>query len=174
MRIFLTGVAGFIGASVARSLLEKGHSVSGVDSLNAYYDPTLKRARLARLEGLDGFSFLQTDIADAKALARAATGESFDVIAHAIDDADKLMPNDHRHLNRFLRPCVPVVNVHVGSADGCFQHANQHIVAADFWNRNIFEPETRLTFSLHNRLHQFLHEQKLGESGTQESMKVRE
>src|SRR5258707_1015841 len=82
MRIFLTGVAGFIGASVARSLLEKGHSVSGVDSLNAYYDPKLKRARLARLEGLNGFSFLQTDIADAKALARAATCESFDVIVH--------------------------------------------------------------------------------------------
>ena len=82
MKIFLTGVAGFIGASVAQALLEKGHSVRGVDSLNAYYDPALKRARLARVQQRDGFAFIQADIADAGALARAAGGESFEVIVH--------------------------------------------------------------------------------------------
>ncbi len=69
-----------------------------------------------------------------------AAGEPFYVIAHAIDNADKLMADDHRHRNRFLRPRVPVVDVHVRAADGCFQHADQHIVAADFWNGNFFEP----------------------------------
>ena len=82
MKIFLTGVAGFIGSYVAQALLEKGHSVRGVDSLNAYYDPALKRARLARLEGRKEFAFTQADIADAGALTRAAGGESFDVIVH--------------------------------------------------------------------------------------------
>ena len=82
MKIFLTGVAGFIGASVAQRLLEKGHSVRGVDSLNAYYDPALKQARLARLQGHKGFGFVQADIADPGALARGTGGESFEVIVH--------------------------------------------------------------------------------------------
>jgi UDP-glucuronate 4-epimerase len=82
MKIFLTGAAGFIGASLAQALLEKGHSVRGVDSLNAYYDPALKRARLARLQGRKDFAFMQADISDAGALTSAAVGDSFDVIVH--------------------------------------------------------------------------------------------
>jgi UDP-glucuronate 4-epimerase len=82
MKIFITGVAGFIGSHIAQALLEKGHRVSGLDSLNAYYDPALKQARLARLQARNGFAFMQADIADAGALARATGGESFDVIVH--------------------------------------------------------------------------------------------
>src|SRR5207302_2215698 len=82
MKIFLTGVAGFIGAAVAQALLGRGHAVSGVDSLNAYYDPALKQARLARLREHDRFGFMQADIADAEALARAVADESFEVIVH--------------------------------------------------------------------------------------------
>src|SRR5260370_11550637 len=69
-----------------------------------------------------------------------AAPKAFDVVAHAIHNADKLMANDHRHGNRFLRPCIPVVDVHVRAADRCFQHANQHVVAANFWNRNFLDP----------------------------------
>ncbi len=46
MKILVTGVAGFIGAAVAKRLLAEGHAVIGVDNLNAYYDPALKMARL--------------------------------------------------------------------------------------------------------------------------------
>ncbi len=48
-------------------LLARGEQVVGLDNLNAYYDPTLKRARLAKLEGRKGFSFHRLDIADRKA-----------------------------------------------------------------------------------------------------------
>src|SRR5262245_19244693 len=41
-----------------------------------------------------------------------ALRESFDVIAHAIDNADKFMANYHWHRDRFLRPGVPVIDVH--------------------------------------------------------------
>ena len=82
MRIFLTGVAGFIGFHAATALLGRGHEVFGVDALNAYYDPALKRARLAKLQGAKGFSFAVVDIADREALAVAAGSKAFDVILH--------------------------------------------------------------------------------------------
>lgn len=76
MTVLVTGVAGFIGLHVARALLARGESVLGVDSLNAYYDPALKRARLAELERLPGFRFVRLDIADAEAMTALAREEA--------------------------------------------------------------------------------------------------
>ena len=56
MTLLVTGVAGFIGYHLAEALLARGETLLGLDSLNDYYDPDLKRARLARLEGRPGFS----------------------------------------------------------------------------------------------------------------------
>ena len=68
MTVLVTGVAGFIGFHVAFALAERGERVVGIDNLDAYYDVALKKARLARLEGLDGFSFRVLDITDAAAM----------------------------------------------------------------------------------------------------------
>jgi UDP-glucuronate 4-epimerase len=68
--ILVTGCAGFIGHAVARALLARGERVLGVDNLNAYYDPGLKRDRLAALAG-DRFTFLQQDLADRPSLTAA-------------------------------------------------------------------------------------------------------
>ena len=48
--ILVTGVAGFIGFHCARTLLDRGETVIGVDNLSDYYAVELKRARLAVLE----------------------------------------------------------------------------------------------------------------------------
>ena len=48
----------------------------------------------------------------------------------------------------FCAQCVPVVDVHVRATDRRLQHADQHVIAADFWNRNILEPQTRLALWL--------------------------
>ena len=69
MRVLLTGAAGFIGASVAARLLRRGDLVVGVDNLSPYYDPALKRARLARLPAQERFVFEQRDVADQAAVA---------------------------------------------------------------------------------------------------------
>src|SRR5262245_8391932 len=82
MRILLTGAAGFIGSHLAGALLDKGHEVTGLDSLNAYYDPGLKLSRLARLEGRKGFRFAKADLADELALAAGAGDRVYDVIVH--------------------------------------------------------------------------------------------
>ncbi|MER8578427.1 NAD-dependent epimerase/dehydratase family protein [Mesorhizobium sp. M0965] len=82
MPILVTGAAGFIGSYVCLNLLERGDSVVGVDNLNDYYDPRLKRARLARLLGRRGFSFLEIDIADPMGLARALNGQNINKVVH--------------------------------------------------------------------------------------------
>ena len=84
MSVLVTGAAGFIGAATARALLERGEEVVGIDSLNDYYDPALKQARLDRLAEHFGerFRFEQVDFADADALKRLADANGFDRIVH--------------------------------------------------------------------------------------------
>ena len=80
MNILVTGVAGFIGHAVARALLARGDSVTGIDNLNSYYSVQLKRDRLADMG--NGLSFHHLDFADDKALDTALAGQKFDAIVH--------------------------------------------------------------------------------------------
>jgi len=85
MAVLVTGTAGFIGAATARALLERGaEDVVGIDNLNDYYDPSLKRARLERLSSRfdNRFRFEQVDFSDAKALNEMASRYNFDRIVH--------------------------------------------------------------------------------------------
>ena len=80
MTIIVTGAAGFIGYHMCDALLARGDRVIGIDNLNDYYDVALKEARLARLEGRDGFSFARADICDRDALD-LATGAAQEISA---------------------------------------------------------------------------------------------
>ena len=83
MAILVTGAAGFIGAAVCHALLARGDRVIGIDNLNDYYDPALKRARLERLTDRQGdFEFEQVDFSDMAALDRALDGAEVDRIVH--------------------------------------------------------------------------------------------
>jgi UDP-glucuronate 4-epimerase len=64
MTVLVTGTAGFIGSHVAAALLARGEAVVGIDNLNAYYEVSLKEARLARLAPNAAFRFERMDIAD--------------------------------------------------------------------------------------------------------------
>jgi UDP-glucuronate 4-epimerase len=64
MPTLVTGAAGFIGFHVCRQLLARGERVIGVDSINDYYDPALKQARLQQIADSPGFTFLKADLAD--------------------------------------------------------------------------------------------------------------
>jgi UDP-glucuronate 4-epimerase len=61
--VLVTGAAGFIGFALARRLLESRHAVVGIDSINDYYDPALKKARLAVLSNFGKFTFHKVDLA---------------------------------------------------------------------------------------------------------------
>lgn len=83
MRVLVTGAAGFIGFHVSHHLLERGDTVLGIDSLNEYYEVTLKDARLAELAKVgDGFAFKHVDFSDHVALDAALDSEQFDRIVH--------------------------------------------------------------------------------------------
>ena len=80
--ILVTGCAGFIGMHTALSLLARGRQVTGVDSLDPYYDVTLKEARLARLARQPGFRFIRADLADAGATAGLFRDGAFGQVVH--------------------------------------------------------------------------------------------
>ncbi len=60
----VTGAAGFIGSRLTEMLIEQGHTVTGVDNLNAAYDVRMKEYRLRRLQALPGFTFQKLDISE--------------------------------------------------------------------------------------------------------------
>ena len=63
-KILVTGVAGFIGYHLAKRLLEKGYELAGLDNLNNYYDPQLKKDRLEQLINHPNFKFTKIDFTD--------------------------------------------------------------------------------------------------------------
>jgi len=67
--ILVTGAAGFIGFHVVQRLLRDGHAVHGLDNINDYYDPELKRARLRLLTAEPKFTFHKTDLIDQAAIS---------------------------------------------------------------------------------------------------------
>ena len=83
MSILVTGAAGFIGFHLAELLLKQGQAVIGIDNLNDYYDPQLKRDRLAKLKNWNGFSFHELDVSNrVKIEALVAASEEIVGIVH--------------------------------------------------------------------------------------------
>lgn len=81
-RILITGAAGFIGYHLCLRLLNSGMRVFGADSVNSYYDPQLKRARLAELVSFTEFTFLEGDLADAAFVETLFAEAKPDVVVH--------------------------------------------------------------------------------------------
>jgi UDP-glucuronate 4-epimerase len=82
VKLLVTGVAGFIGLHTTLRLLAAGHEVVGVDNLNDYYDPQLKRDRLGHLLVHPGFRFFHQDIADEKSLAESFSTAAPERVVH--------------------------------------------------------------------------------------------
>lgn len=85
MKVLVTGCAGFIGFHLTLALLDRGDIVVGVDNLNNYYDPNLKRDRLnviSRHANVSDFSFLEQDIANRNAMTKLFGDYNFDVVVN--------------------------------------------------------------------------------------------
>ncbi|EKD41889.1 MAG: hypothetical protein ACD_73C00461G0002, partial [uncultured bacterium] len=87
MKIFITGLAGFIGSHLSETLLRKGHDVSGVDNLNDFYAPFLKKKNLATIEETAqktkaNFSYDEGDIRDEEKIFALLSQFKPDAVVH--------------------------------------------------------------------------------------------
>ncbi len=81
-RILVTGVAGFIGSTLADRLLAEGREVVGLDSFDPYYAESLKWRNLEGAQKEPGFRLVTGDIRDAKAVNRLFEEGRFDAVVH--------------------------------------------------------------------------------------------
>ncbi|WP_068076572.1 GDP-mannose 4,6-dehydratase [Novosphingobium lentum] len=147
MRVLVTGVAGFIGYSLATQLLARGDTVIGIDIVNDYYDVRLKEARLARLvdQGGDRFRFHRIDFADYPALTAALADEKFERIIHLGAQAGVRysIENPHAYVTANLVGHLNLLEV--GRHRGA-----EHMVYAS--SSSVYGGNTKLPFSVEDRV----------------------
>lgn len=80
--ILITGAAGFIGHATALALLGNGQSIVGIDNFNDYYDPTLKKARIATLQNHSGFQMCIGDVANPDTISDLVQRHSIRRVIH--------------------------------------------------------------------------------------------
>ena len=142
--VLVTGAAGFIGFHVARQLLAEGRAVVGLDNLNSYYDPALKRARLDILRGERGFAFEQIDLADRASVERLFAQHRFARVVHLAAQAGVRYSIDHPHAYVDAN-LVGFVNV----LEGCRHHGCGHLVYAS--SSSVYGANTKQPFSVDDR-----------------------
>lgn len=145
MKILVTGAAGFIGYFVAQRLLEAGHDVIGLDNLNDYYDPALKRDRIAQLKPFEGFTFLAMDVADRPSMAELFQAHSFDRVIHLAAQAGVRysLENPSAYIDSNL---VGFGNI----LEGCRQTGVAHLVYAS--SSSVYGANETVPFSVHQNV----------------------
>ncbi|AKF06986.1 NAD-dependent epimerase [Sandaracinus amylolyticus] len=144
-KYLVTGAAGFIGFHTSLRLLERGDEVVGLDNVNDYYDPTLKEARLARLEGRPGFRFVRGDIADRELVPALFAKERFDVVINLAAQAGVRysLVNPHAYVDANV---VGFVNI----LEGCRHHGVKHLAYAS--SSSVYGANTEMPFSVHQNV----------------------
>ena len=145
MKILVTGAAGFIGMHVSEILLARGDTVVGLDNLNDYYDPQIKRDRLARLTPNTGFRFVLADVADRAALDTLFAIERFDRVVHLAAQAGVRysLQNPHAYIDSNVTGFTNIL-------EGCRHHVVQHLVYAS--SSSVYGGNTKLPFSEHDNI----------------------
>lgn len=143
MKILVTGAAGFIGMHTTLALLDRGDEVVGIDNMNDYYDPQLKRDRLEHIKQQQpaaSFRFIEADVADTAAMAALFTAEKFDRVVHLAAQAGVRysIQNPHAYAQSNL---VGFVNI----LEGCRHNAVQHLVYAS--SSSVYGGNVKMPFS---------------------------
>ncbi|MBF0448717.1 MAG: NAD-dependent epimerase [Magnetococcales bacterium] len=144
-KVLVTGAAGFIGSNLSRQLLDRGDEVVGLDNLNDYYDVNLKKARLARLEGRPGFSFVKMDLEERSGIAELFAREQFDQVVNLAAQAGVRYSLEN--------PLAYVDTNMVGFAhllEGCRHHGVKHLVFAS--SSSVYGANTQMPFSVHSNV----------------------
>ncbi len=144
-KYLVTGAAGFIGFHLSKALVARGDLVVGLDNLNDYYDPALKRARLAILEKGPNFRFEKLDLKDGERLTKLAVDERFDVVVNLAAQAGVRysLTNPHAYVDSNL---VGFVNV----LEACRHAKVGHLVYAS--SSSVYGANTTMPFSVHDNV----------------------
>lgn len=143
MKVMVTGSAGFIGSATSLRLLERGDTVIGVDCLNDYYDPELKRARLARTIDHPGYTQLTIDLSDRAAMEEAfATHRPQRVINLAAQAGVRYAAtNPHIYVQSNVTGFLHIL-------EGCRHNGVEHLVFAS--TSSVYGANTKMPFSEHD------------------------
>jgi UDP-glucuronate 4-epimerase len=144
-KILVTGAAGFIGFHVARRLLSSGREVVGLDSVNDYYDPSLKEARLSVLKGERHFTFVKCDLADRKTTRPIFEQHRFPTVIHLAAQAGVRysLENPHAYADANIEGFLNVL-------EGCRHHGCGHLLFAS--SSSVYGANTRLPFSVQDNV----------------------
>ncbi len=139
--VLVTGAAGFIGFHVAQRLLSEGSKVVGLDSVNDYYDPALKQARLDVLRRNADFSFVKLDLADRTATQSLFEQHRFPAVVHLAAQAGVRYSVEHPHayVDANIEGFLNVL-------EGCRHNACQHLVFAS--SSSVYGANTKLPFAV--------------------------
>lgn len=143
MKVLVTGAAGFIGFHVAKRLLARGDTVVGFDNVNDYYDPRLKRARLALLAESKGFSLVEANLADRHAVEETFAKEKFQRVVHLAAQAGvrHSMLHPHLYVDSNITGTLNVL-------EGCRHNKVEHMVFAS--TASVYGLNTEMPFSVHD------------------------
>ncbi|MDR3088640.1 MAG: NAD-dependent epimerase [Desulfobulbaceae bacterium] len=144
-KVLVTGAAGFIGAHLCQRLLAIGVEVHGLDNLNDYYSPQLKRDRMATLAAGAGFTHLHLELADRQAMAELFQKNQYDVVVNLAAQAGVRysLINPHSYVDTNI---VGFVNL----LEGCRHSGVKHFVYAS--SSSVYGANTNMPFSTHNNV----------------------
>jgi UDP-glucuronate 4-epimerase len=142
--ILVTGAAGFIGFQVARQLLKEGRRVVGLDNLNSYYDPALKRSRLHILHKEPHFSFVQMDLSDRSSVAAFFARHAFAKVIHLAAQAGVRHSIDHPHAYADAN-----LEAFLNVLEGCRRNGCQHLIYAS--SSSVYGANTKVPSSVEDK-----------------------
>jgi UDP-glucuronate 4-epimerase len=144
-KVLVTGAAGFIGFHVAQQLLAAGREVVGLDSLNDYYDPKLKEARLQILGRDPRFTFVRMNLTDRAGIKALFAQQRFPLVIHLAAQAGvrHSLEHPHAYVDANLEGFLNVL-------EGCRHSGCRHLVFAS--SSSVYGANTKLPFSVRDNV----------------------